>query len=121
MLDQVKNGPHGSFVPIHDTDAHVDEGLQHVGIDELVQQIKETADKLLRDHASRGDVKLLSTALRELRYCFKVFASMRGRRKVTAFGSARLPLDHPSCVQAIEFGRRMGEQAFLAIPGAAQG
>src|SRR5687767_10098927 len=35
---------------------------QPVGIEELVQQIKDTADKLLRDKASRGDVKLLSTA-----------------------------------------------------------
>jgi hypothetical protein len=38
-----------------------------IGIEELVRQIKDTADKLLRDKASRGDVKLLSTALRELR------------------------------------------------------
>ena len=37
------------------------------------QQIRETADKLVRDGATRGDVKLLSTALKELRYCFKVF------------------------------------------------
>src|SRR5215831_11085598 len=60
-----------------------------VGIEELIRQIKETADKLLRDQASRGDVKLLSTALRELRYCFKVFAPLRSIRKVTVFGSAR--------------------------------
>ena len=39
-----------------------------------MQQIKETADKLVRDHANRGDVKLLSTALKELRYAFKIFS-----------------------------------------------
>jgi uncharacterized protein (TIGR00730 family) len=101
---------------------HDDEPEQRpLQIEHFVQQIKETADKLLRDHANRGDVKLLSTALRELRYSFKVFSSMRGRRKVTVFGSARLPLDHPSCVQAIEFGRRMAEEKFLVITGAAQG
>ena len=44
-----------------------------LGIEQLVAQIKETADKLVRDHASRGDVKLLATALKELRYAFKVF------------------------------------------------
>src|SRR5207248_7274994 len=66
------------------------------GIEELVQQIKDTADKLLRDKANRGDVKLLSTALRELRYAFKVFAPVRDRRKVTIFGSARLGPEHPA-------------------------
>ena len=47
-----------------------------LGIEQLVQQIRETADKLIRDRANRGDVKLLSTALKELRYCFKVFAPL---------------------------------------------
>src|SRR5436309_11570217 len=112
MQDQGKNGPHDSFIPIHDTDAHVEGGLQHVGIDELVQQIRETADKLVRDHASRGDVKLLSTALKELRYCFKVFAAYKKFKKVTMFGSARLPSDHPSCIQAVEFGRLMAQAGF---------
>ena len=49
------------------------------GPEEYASQIKETADKLLRDQASRGDVKLLSTADPELRYCFKVFAAYRGQ------------------------------------------
>ena len=33
----------------------------------LIAEIKETADKLDRDEASRGDLKLLSRALKELR------------------------------------------------------
>lgn len=91
------------------------------GSEHFVQMIKETADKLLRDRANRGDVKLLATALRELRYCFKVFSAYRGRRKVTVFGSARLPLEHPSCQQAVEFGQRMSQEDFMVITGAAQG
>src|SRR5205823_5489088 len=71
--------------------------------------------------ASRGDIKLLSVALRELRYCFKVFAAYRNRRKVTVFGSARLPLTDPSCVQAIEFGKRMAEHDYLVVTGVASG
>ena len=62
-----------------------------LGIDYLVQQLRETADKLARDGAPRGDVKLLATALKELRYAFKVFAPYRQLRKITVFGSARLP------------------------------
>src|SRR5437764_896085 len=79
---------------------------QPIGTEELVQQIKDTADKLLRDKANRGDVKLLSTALRELRYAFKVFAPVRNRRKVTVFGSARLGPDHPAYKQADQFIRK---------------
>lgn len=97
------------------------EDVKQTSIDELVQQIKETADKLARDAANRGDVKLLSTALKELRYSFKVFAPYRRRRKVTVFGSARLPLDHPACLQAVEFGKRLAEAGFMVITGAAQG
>src|SRR4029077_2185100 len=100
---------HLPFQQVHETDVQPDEEFKPLGIEQYVQQIKETADKLLRDHASRGDVKLLATAFRELRYCFKVFSAYRQRRKVTVFGSARLPQDHPACVQAAEFGRRMAK------------
>ena len=110
-----------SFENVNDPDPRPEEEPKAEGIEQYIQQIKETADKLLRDHASRGDVKLLSTALRELRYCFKVFNMFRERRKVTVFGSARLPLSDPSCVQAIEFGKRIAEMNWLVITGAAAG
>ena len=110
-----------TFQQIHDEVPQAEEDARHPGPEQLVQQIKETADKLLRDHANRADIKLLSTALKELRYAFKVFAPYRPRRKVTVFGSARLPLEHPACVQAVEFGRRMAQANFMVITGAANG
>jgi uncharacterized protein (TIGR00730 family) len=91
------------------------------GIDELIQQIKDTADKLQRDKASRGDVKLLATALRELRYSFKVFAGLDERRKVTVFGSARISSESPSYKQAVEFGRKIAQAGFMVMTGAASG
>src|SRR5713101_6034257 len=107
-MDEITTpGAADPFQQIHDNDAHQEDGRKSIGIEQLVQQIKETADKLLRDHANRGDVKLLSTALKELRYCFKVFAPYRHRRKVTVFGSARLPADHPAYQQAVDFSRRI--------------
>ena len=109
------NGVGDRFHQIHDNDAHQEDGRKPIGIDQLILQIKETADKLIRDNANRGDVKLLSTAVKELRYAFKIFAPYRRRRKVTVFGSARLPLDHPACVQAIEFGRRLSQAGFMVI------
>src|SRR5437879_10131510 len=97
-----------------------DDGFKPPGIEQLVQQIKETADKLARD-GNRGDVKLLSTALKELRYAFKVFAPYRRRRKVTIFGSARLPVEHSVYQQAVVFSRKAAEAGFMVITGSASG
>src|SRR5437868_4611917 len=108
-----------AFQQVHD-EAHP-EDRPPVGIEQLVQQLKETADKLVRDGANRGDVKLLSTALKELRYAFKVFAAYRRRRKVTIFGSARLPSDHPAYRQAVDFSRKAAEAGYMVITGAASG
>jgi uncharacterized protein (TIGR00730 family) len=114
------NGEAGaSFQHLHD-EPHPDD-RPPVGIEQLVQQLKETADKLVRDGANRGDVKLLSTALKELRYAFKVFAAYRGRRKVTIFGSARLPAEHPAYQQAVGFSRKVAEAGYMVITGAASG
>lgn len=90
-------------------------------LDEMVDDIKRTADLLIADGASRGDVKMLRIALRELRYCFRVFGGLKHRRKVTVFGSARTPPTDPSYQQAVEFGRRAAEAGYLVITGAAQG
>jgi hypothetical protein len=49
----------------------------------LIAEIKETADKLERDHATMGDLKILSRSLRELRYAFKVFTPYRRIRKAS--------------------------------------
>lgn len=91
------------------------------GLEEYIAQIKETADKLIRDRAGRGDAKLLATALRELRYCFKVFAAYRGTRKVTVFGSARTRSDHPAYQAAEGFGKRMAAEGWMTITGAGHG
>jgi uncharacterized protein (TIGR00730 family) len=109
----------GTFHQIHDTPP--DEARPSVSVEQLVQQLKETADKLIRDQANRGDVKLLSTALKELRYAFKVFAPYRNRRKVTVFGSARLPPEHPAYQAAVDFSRRIAAAGFMVITGAASG
>jgi uncharacterized protein (TIGR00730 family) len=90
-------------------------------IEEFAIQIKETADKLVRDKVGRGDIKMLATALRELRYSLKVFAAYRGRRKVTVFGSARTLPEHPAYKAAEEFGRRIVEEGWMVITGAGNG
>ncbi len=90
-------------------------------IAELIETIRESADKLASDQTSRGDLKILSRTLRELRYAFKVFSPYRHSRKVTLFGSARTPGDQPAYQQAAAFGRAMAEQDWFVITGAASG
>ena len=88
---------------------------------ELVNELKETADKLARDEATIGDLKILSRALRELRYAFKVFAPYRTHRKVTVFGSARTPASHPAYQHSLEFGRALAEHGWMVVTGAGNG
>lgn len=90
-------------------------------IADLIARIRESADKLHADRIDRGDLKLLSRTLRELRYAFKVFAAYRGRRKATIFGSARTRPDAPAYMQALELGREMAARDWLVVTGAASG
>ena len=90
-------------------------------IAELIQTIKESADKLASDRTSRGDLKIVSRTLRELRYAFKVFSPYRHNRKVTMFGSARTTPGQPAYEQAVAFGRAMAEHDWFVVTGAASG
>lgn len=92
-----------------------------VTMDSLIAEIKQNADKLIRDNAALGDVKILARALKELRYAFKIFTPYRQHRKVTVFGSARTSPDHPSYQQSIEFGRRMAALGWMVLTGAGGG
>jgi uncharacterized protein (TIGR00730 family) len=118
-LSRAQRGATSSFQQLHD-DAHPDE-RQPPGVEQLVQQMRETADKLVRDGATRGDVKLLNTALKELRYSFKVFTPYRQTRKVTVFGSARLSPSAPAYAAAVDFSRRVAQAGWMVITGAASG
>jgi uncharacterized protein (TIGR00730 family) len=90
-------------------------------IEDLIATIKESADKLATDGSTRGDLKLLSRTLRELRYAFKVFTPYRKRRKVSIFGSARTQPHEPTYQEAVKLGRAMAEAGWLVVTGAASG
>ncbi len=87
----------------------------------LIDEIKTTADKLAEDGATRGDLKILSRALKELRYAFKIFTPYRRQRKVTVFGSARTKPEDAAYQQSLRFGRRMAEENWMVLTGAGGG
>ena len=92
-----------------------------VTVEELIDEMHETVDGLREDGASRADLKLLSRALKELRHAFRFFDGLRGRSKVTVFGSARLPAGSPAWRQAESFGRAMARSGWFVVTGAGDG
>lgn len=89
--------------------------------DHYLNIMRRTIDQLKTDRASRGDLKLLSRTLRELRYALKVFQPYRRRRKVTIFGSARTQPDNPTYQLAEKLGASMAKHDWMVITGAGPG
>ena len=89
--------------------------------EEAVADIIENALKLLTDVKDTGDVRVIQTALRELRYAFRIFAPYADKRKVTIFGSARTAPSKPEYMQAADFGKKMAAAGFMIITGAGPG
>ncbi len=86
-----------------------------------VADIIENALKLLTDVKDTGDARVIQTALRELRYAFRLFAPYARVRKVTIFGSARTQPDQVEYQQAVDFGRKIAKAGFMVITGAGPG
>jgi len=86
-----------------------------------VADIIETALRLLSDMEDHGDVRVIQTAIRELRYAFKLFAPYSDKRKVTIFGSARTAPNRMEYQQASEFAKKMVAAGFMVITGAGPG
>ena len=89
--------------------------------EELIAEMMQAVLKLSRDETSRGDLKILNRALRELRYAFKVFAPYRGIRKVSIFGSTRVQEEDPYYQMAVRLGHRLAEEGYMVITGAGTG
>ena len=88
---------------------------------ESVADILEIGLKLLKDVENSGDVRVIQTALRELRFAFKLFAPYAHVRKVTMFGSARTQPTRQEYQQGVEFGRKIAAAGFMVITGAGPG
>jgi uncharacterized protein (TIGR00730 family) len=88
---------------------------------DLVEEIIVNALKLLTDVKDRGDVRVIRTAMGELRYAFRLFAPYEHTRKVTIFGSARTLPTRQEYLEAVEFARKIAEAGFMVITGAGPG
>ena len=87
----------------------------------LLAEMLVTVCRLAADRASRGDLKILNAALRELRYAFKVFAKYAEVPKVTIFGSSRTAESHPQYLEAKKFAELIQRHGWMVITGAGDG
>src|ERR1043166_327821 len=88
---------------------------------DLVEDVIINALKLLTDVKDRGDVRVIRTAIGELRYAFRAFAPYAEIRKVTIFGSARTLPTKQEYQQAVEFARKIAAAGYMVITGAGPG
>jgi len=87
----------------------------------FIRELMITALKLVVDQRDRGELKLMSAAMRELRHAYRVFARYPDLKRISIFGSARTPPDHPDYAAAIEFSREMADRKWAVITGAGDG
>jgi hypothetical protein len=88
---------------------------------DLIRELATTAFKLVQDDASRGDLKIMNSAMKELRYAFRLFAPFRAYRKVSIFGSARIAPDAAEYKLAEDLAERIVRAGLLVITGAGPG
>jgi uncharacterized protein (TIGR00730 family) len=69
----------------------------------------------------RGNLRLISSTMKEMRFTGKIFGPYSHVRKVTVFGSARTKPDEPVYEMARLFGQRLAETGYMVITGAGPG
>jgi uncharacterized protein (TIGR00730 family) len=88
---------------------------------DLTFEIVATALRLARDDVGRLDRKIVNSALKEMRYAFRVFAPYRHERKVTIFGSARSAPTDPEYEQARAVAKEIVARGWMVVTGAGPG
>lgn len=88
---------------------------------ELYKSMLTTVVRMAQADRNRWDAKIMNQALRELERSFSVLDRFKRRRKVTVFGSARTPIDHPLYALAVELGELLAKRDLMVITGAGGG
>ncbi|MDP3980969.1 MAG: LOG family protein [Chlamydiota bacterium] len=88
---------------------------------DLITQIIQSGIGLINDHADRGELKMLNSCFKEMRYSLKVFLKYQDTKKISIFGSARTPESNPSYLLTKKFSKLMSQLGYMIITGAASG
>ena len=97
----------GEFGSIHNAD--------------YVMQLITTSLELGTDKTSTLDLKIASSALKEMREAFAMFQPFTQRRKVTIFGSARTKKDDPLYSHTQKVAKSLADEGWMVVTGAGPG
>ncbi len=97
----------GEYGSIHNTD--------------YVMQLIATSIGLGSDKTSTLDLKIASSALKEMREAFAMFQPYTQRPKVTIFGSARTKKDDPIYLHTQLVAKRLADKGWMVVTGAGPG
>jgi uncharacterized protein (TIGR00730 family) len=87
----------------------------------LYREMLVTVLRMAQADRNRWDAKIMLQTLREMEHAFATLAQFKGRRKVTVFGSARTPIEHPLYALARELGATLAQRDLMTITGAGGG
>lgn len=87
----------------------------------LYRDMLATVARMAQADRNRWDAKIMLQTLRELEQAFSLLERFKRRRKVTVFGSARTPAQHPIYALARELGSALARHDLMVITGAGGG
>lgn len=87
----------------------------------LYREMLITVVRMAQADRNRWDAKIMLQTLREMESAFSALEQFKRRRKVTVFGSARTPKDHPLYALARELGALLAEHELMVVTGAGDG
>ncbi|KJH83016.1 LOG family protein [Stutzerimonas stutzeri] len=87
----------------------------------LYREMLVTVMRMAQADRSRWDAKILLQTMREMEHAFSRLDQFKRRRKVTVFGSARTPIEHPLYALARELGETLARYDLMVITGAGGG
>jgi len=93
-------------------------GVRHP---EIVREMILAALKGGQESGTRGDLKLMNSTLKEMRFTTKIFGQYRSTKKVAVFGSARTKPHEPGYEMARLLGQRLVEASYMVITGGGKG
>jgi uncharacterized protein (TIGR00730 family) len=88
---------------------------------DLLFEMLTSAYRMATEGLDRGELKLVNTSLKEIRYAFGLFEPYQSSRKVSIFGSARTKRDDPAYRCAHDLGAAMVEHDWMVMTGAGPG
>ncbi len=97
----------GEFGSIHNAD--------------YVMQLISTSLELGTDKTSTLDLKIASSALKEMREAFAMFQPFTQQRKVTIFGSARTKKNDPLYSHTLKVAKSLADEGWMVVTGAGPG